>query len=391
MARRVGIDVDDPFGDFTDEAEAIPAHQYDDDDHEYEYVRRSRRRSGRRVLRTVLLIVLLGTLIAAFLAWRFVQGKLDPPGAPGDDVLVLVPEGATTSDIGELLVDEDVITDANVWRYYVRFRSAGPFQAGQYVLRENSSMQEAIDVLSEGPAAPPFVDVTVPEGLTLPEITEAIVDDLPTLSVDRLIELIESGTLRSRYQPPEVSSLEGFLFPETYRFDQGTDETATLQRMIDQFDATADQLNLAGAAAGVGLTPYQVLTVASLIQEESGIPQDAPMISRVIYNRIAQGIPLQVDATTCYILGERPCELTESDLQIESPYNTRLNTGIPPTPIAAPGRAALEAALNPAPGDWLFYVLDPEAEIEGGHFFTADYNEFLQKKDECEAAGLGCG
>jgi UPF0755 protein len=391
MARRGGIDVDDPFGDFTDEAEAIPAHQYDDDDHAYEYIRRSRRGSGRRVLRTVLLIVLLGTLIAGFVAWRFVQGKLDPRGSPGDDVLVLVPEGATTNDIGELLVDEDVITDANFWRYYVRFRGAGPFQAGQYVLRENSSMQEAIDVLSEGPAPPPFVDVTVPEGLTLPEISEAIVDDLPTLSVDRLDELIESGTLRSRYQPPEVASLEGFLFPETYRFDQGADETATLQRMIEQFDATADQLNLAGAAAGVGLTPYQVLTVASLIQEESGIPQDAPMISRVIYNRIAQGMPLQIDATTCYILGERPCELTESDLQIESPYNTRVNTGIPPTPIAAPGRAALEAALNPAPGDWLFYVLDPEAEVEGGHFFTADYNEFLQKKDECEAAGLGCG
>jgi UPF0755 protein len=115
------------------------------------------------------------------------------------------------------------------------------------------------------------------------------------------------------------------------------------------------------------------------------------MIARVIYNRLAQGIPLGVDATICYALDERPCELDEEDLAIDSPYNSRQVAGLPPTPIAAPGRAALEAALNPADGPWLYYVLDPNAEIEGGHFFTDDYDEFLRVKNECEAAGLGCG
>lgn len=393
VARHGGIDVDDEYEDFAHDADAIPSHQYDDDDHEYEYVRRPRRRRSRvrRVGGVTFIVLLLGGLIAGLLSWRFVQRKLDPPGDPGAEVLVLVPEGSTTSDIGVLLEGEGVITDADYFRYYVRFRGGGPFQAGQYVLQENSSMQEAIAVLSEGPVPPPFVQYTVPEGLTLPEISDAIAGDVPTMSADRLNELIDSGQIRSRYQPPEVTSLEGFLFPETYRLDQGSDELLALQTMVNQFDGVADQLRLSTAATQVGLTPYQVVTVASLIQEEARIPGDAPMIARVIYNRIAQGMPLQIDATTCYVLGERPCELTESDLEIDSPFNTRIRTGLPPSPIAAPGRAALEAALAPAAGPWLFYVLDPDAEIEGGHFFTDDYDEFLQKKDECEAAGLGCG
>jgi UPF0755 protein len=398
MARRGGtaggrtFEVDDEYDDFAHDAEAIPAHQYDDDDNEYEYIRpRRRRRPWRRVLLVAVLVIIVGGLVAGLLGWNYVQERVDPPGDPGEEVVVVVPDGSTTSDIGSLLEEEGIIADATVWRYYIRFRGGGPFQAGEYVLRENSSMPDAIETLSAGPAPPPFMQWTVPEGLTLPEITDAIVDDAPTLSADTLNELIGSGQLRSRHQPPEVSSLEGYLFPETYRLDRGSDEVATLQAMLDQFDRTADELSLGTAAAGVGLTPYQVVTVASLIQEEARIPEDAPRIARVIYNRIAQGMPLQIDATTCYILGERPCELTESDLAIDSPYNTRVNAGLPPTPIAAPGRAALEAALAPEPGPWLFYVLDPEAEIEGGHFFTADYNEFLQKKDECEAAGLGCG
>jgi UPF0755 protein len=394
MARKATVDdrgaeAGDDFYDFAND-DAIPSHQYDDDANEYEVIRR-RRRSGRRIFGWSLVVLVVGILVAGLLAWRWVQNRVDPPGDPGDQVAVIVPEGSTTDDIGRLLEDEGVITDAQVFKYYIRFRGGGPFQAGTYTLRENSSMQEAIDTLEEGPAPPPFVEFTVPEGLTLPEITEAMAGGISTLDVDVLNQLVASGQLRSRYQPAEVPVLEGFLFPETYRLDQGSDETAALQVMINQFDGVADQLDLAGGAARLGMTPYQVLTVASLVQEESGIPEDSAKIARVIYNRLAQGIPLGVDATICYALGERPCELTEADLEIDSPYNSRNRAGLPPTPIAAPGRAAMEAALNPEPGPWLYYVLDPEAEIEGGHFFTADYAEFLAKKDECAAAGLGCG
>jgi UPF0755 protein len=382
----------DDYDDFAHDVEGVAPHQYEDDDHEYVPIRRRRQRSlFRRMFGWTLLLLVLGGLLAGLFGYRWVQRKLDPPGEPGEQVLVVVPEGASSAEIGEILADERIISDATFFRYYLRFRGAGPFQAGVYVLAENSSMQEAIDVLDAGPAPPPFVEFGMPEGLTLPEIADAIVEDLPMLSTERLMELINSGQLRSRYQPAEVTTLEGFLFPETYRLDEGADETLVLQTMINHFDTLGDQLLLNEGAARLGLTPYQVLTVASLVQEEAGIPEDSAMIARVIYNRLAQGIPLGVDATICYALDERPCELDEEDLAIDSPYNSRQVAGLPPTPIAAPGRAALEAALNPADGPWLYYVLDPNAEIEGGHFFTDDYDEFLRVKNECEAAGLGCG
>jgi UPF0755 protein len=397
MARRGEVDeqpsdLDDGFDDFAHDVEAIPAHYYSDDEHEYEVIRRRRRRSpGKRVFLWTLVLLIFGALIAGLLTWRWVQRQVDPPGDPGEQVIVLVPEGATTDQIGELLADQGVVTDATVFRYYVRVKGGGPWQAGTYTLQQNSSMQEAIEVLDAGPAPPPFVEFTVPEGLTLPEITEAMAGGVSTLNVDTLNQLVASGQVRSRYQPPEVASLEGYLFPETYRLDEGADELTALQTMVNQFDGVADQIDLAGGAAALNLTPYQVVTVASLIQEEARIPDDMAKISRVIYNRLAQGIPLGVDATICYVLGERPCELTEADLGIDSPYNSRTQAGLPPSPIAAPGRAALEAALHPADGPWLYYVLDPNAEVEGGHFFTDDYAEFLRVKDECAAAGLGCG
>ena len=160
--------------------------------------------------------------------------------------------------------------------------------------------------------------------------------------------------------------------------------------MVAQLDSTLAELDMQGRAQALGLSPYQVLTVASLVEEEAGTDEDRPRVARVIYNRLAEEMPLQIDATSCYVKNEPGgCSLTEADLASDSPYNTRNRQGLPPTPIASPGRASIEAALNPADGDWLYYVLDAEAD-DGSHFFTADYDEFVEAKDRCEAAGLGC-
>jgi peptidoglycan lytic transglycosylase G len=133
------------------------------------------------------------------------------------------------------------------------------------------------------------------------------------------------------------------------------------------------------------------VVIASLIEREAKIPEDQPKIARVIYNRLAQGTPLGIDSTVCYYLAETPCALTASDLKADEPYNTRINAGLPPTPIAAPGIGALQAALHPADGNWIYYVLDPNAATPGGHFFTDSASEFARVKQECEQAGLGCG
>ncbi|MGH9193023.1 MAG: endolytic transglycosylase MltG, partial [Acidimicrobiales bacterium] len=173
--------------------------------------------------------------------------------------------------------------------------------------------------------------------------------------------------------------------------EEGDTEAIVIQRMVAQLDSTLTELDIEGRAQALGLTPYQLLTVASLIEEEAGTDEDRPRVARVIYNRLAEEMPLQIDATSCYVKNEPGgCRLTEADLASDSPYNTRNRQGLPPTPIASPGRASIEAALNPADGDWLFYVLDAEAD-DGSHFFTADIDEFNQARARCREAGLGCG
>src|SRR5205814_1823681 len=149
----------------------------------------------------------------------------------------------------------------------------------------------------------------------------------------------------------------------------------------------AGELGLDQAAAKVGLSPYQVAIVASMIEREARVPDDRGMIARVIYNRLKQGIPLGVDATLRYAL-DRPTEpLRQSDLASKTPFNTRLNKGLPPTPIASPGRSTLEAAINPTPGAWLFYVL---ADATGHHEFATTDAEFQRAVANCRAKGLGC-
>jgi UPF0755 protein len=145
---------------------------------------------------------------------------------------------------------------------------------------------------------------------------------------------------------------------------------------------------VASAQERFNLTPYEILIVASLIEEETKIDEERPMVARVIYNRLREGIPLGIDATSRYEAELAGRDRSELDFESDSPYNTRRIAGLPPTPIAAPGRASIEAALNPAEGPWIYYVLEDEA---GNHFFTDSDSEFLAAKARCRDAGLGCG
>ena len=148
------------------------------------------------------------------------------------------------------------------------------------------------------------------------------------------------------------------------------------------------ELNVASAQERFNLTPYEVLIVASLIEEETKVDAERAQVARVIYNRLSQGIPLGIDATSRYEAELAGRDREDIDFESDSPYNTRRIAGLPPTPIAAPGRASIEAALNPADGPWIYYVLE---DAEGNHFFTDSNSEFLAAKERCRDAGLGCG
>jgi UPF0755 protein len=342
---------------------------------------------GRGRLLLGVAVVLLLVLGAAGV---WVARQINPSGSPGEVRTITVPEGASSSSIGDLLADEGIITSAFVWDWYLRVNGGGPFQAGEYQLAEDSSMGDVVDSLSDGPAPPEERRYTVPEGFTLSEILDRLADPEKGLGIDadELRQLMDSGQVRSAYQPADQPSNEGILFPETYSVDPEATPLQVLQQMVAELDATMAGLEVESAQERFNLTPYEILVVASLIEEETKIPEERPMVARVIYNRLRQGIPLGIDATSRYEAEVEGRDRGDIDFTSSSPYNTRRVKGLPPTPIASPGRASIEAALNPADGPWTFYVLEDEA---GHHFFTDSNSEFLAAKDRCEDAGLGCG
>jgi UPF0755 protein len=332
--------------------------------------------------------ILLGSLVAVLLVavagviW--VQHQIDPPGAPGPAVQVRVEKGMSVADVGKLLQEKGVITSATIFRYYARLNGAPSVQAGLYTFHKHDSMGQAISVLEKGAAVEDQVSLTIPEGLTLDEIADRV-GELPGRSADRFRDLAKGGTIRSQYEPADVDSLEGLLLPETYEFNKGDDEAAILRRMVQTFDETATSLGIASAAAKLNITPYQAVIVASMVEREARVPEDRGPIARVIYNRLQQGMRLQIDATVLYALGEHKDTVLYKDLDVDSPYNTYKVDGLPPGPIASPGKASLQAALQPTPGPWLYYVL---SEPNGKHAFASTLDEFNRLVADARARGV---
>jgi len=382
-------DYDEAHDEAYDDAahDDVDAHEYEDEG-DYDELRRGSSR-GRRVL-TVVLVLVLVLAVAAAGTFVWLQRQLDPPGEPGEAQEIVVPEGSTSDDLGKLLAAEGVISSNFVWGWYLRINGGGPFQAGTYELGANSAVPNVIELLEAGPAPIEERSFTVPEGLLVTEILDRLADPEAGLGFDRatLQQLLDSGQIRWQGQPAEQPSTEGILFPETYRIDAEADEQAVLELLVAQLDSVMTELDVGSAQERFNLSPYEVLVVASLIEEETKVDEERPMVARVIYNRLSEGIPLGIDATSRYeaLLANR--DRSELDFESTSPYNTRRIAGLPPTPIAAPGRASIEAALNPVDGPWIYYVLE---DAEGNHFFTESDSEFLAAKERCRQADLGCG
>ncbi len=371
---------------------------------------RIRRRSGPLVRFSVIALVLV--LFGAFTARaanRWIDGQIHP-GDPGEEVAFTVEEGWTTNDIASELSDAGVVSNAAVFRQYLscpgslRWLLDCPggqeysFQAGQYVLAERMDFDTVIETLAAGPVVADTADlllVTVREGLTLGQISDDLMGQLPLFNADELFAAYLAPEVRWSLMPPDQVLVEGLLFPETYAVDEvgEQDELGLIVRMRQQFDTVVGELDIEGRAAALGVTPYEAVIIASLIEEEAKIDADRAKIAQVIYNRLEAGWSLGIDASTRYAVGKPPGEpLTREDLASDSPYNTRNPNviGLPPTPIAAPGRASLEAALNPEAGPWMYYVLTDEGGVEGAHTFATTEAEFAAAVAVCRDLGY-CG
>ncbi|HEX2239899.1 MAG TPA: endolytic transglycosylase MltG [Actinomycetota bacterium] len=302
-------------------------------------------------------------------------------GVPGDLVSVEIPKGSTVGDIGRILESSGVVPSAFGFRVVAYLEGgAEDIQAGKYELPQGLSARAALEALLQEVPAPDFVTVTFPEGSWLTDFARILERD-SHISGDRFLSLTATAQLRSDLLPDGIDTLEGLLFPSTYQvIDKDTPRTIA-QRLLGQMEEEVAALDQS-AIEDLGISPYEAIIVASMIEAEAKIPEERPMVAAVVYNRLEQGIALGIDATVLYALGEHKETLTASDLEIDSPYNTREVVGLPPTPIGAPGRASLQAAFEPADGEWLYYVLE---DCEGHHHFSESYDEFLQYKRAYQA------
>lgn len=346
------------------------------------------RAGGFRIVRALVALVIL-VAIGWFLyigVRSWFSSQLDPDGEPGAAVTVNIPSGATTGDIAELLEANGVVPNSTFFRYFAEWTGEGNFQAGEYFLNENSSAEEAIATLNIGPIPPEFDRFGVPEGLWVSEMLPQIAEQLPSVTVGELQAVLNSGQLEPRYRPAGVTSWEGLLFPAFYQIEDDATPVEVLAKMNNEFARVTAALGYGAAETTHNLSAYEVIIIASMIEAEARTEEDRAKISRVIYNRLQQGWALGIDATCVYSTGQRGIELTVDVLDdFENPYACRKNTKLPPTPIAAPGKASLDAALNPADGDWLWYVLK---DADGNHLFTDDAEEFEIQKQKSKDEGL---
>ncbi len=334
-------------------------------------------RWGRWVaLAVVLSLVGLGIAASRYYDW------CQEASGPRDPVTFEVRDGQSGSEIVDGLHEQGVVRCGLVSKWLLRRSDVdGEFRAGTFELTTNMTPQAAFEALTTPPEPVPTVRLTIPEGYRLTQIAERVQESLG-IPAGRFMKAVESRKWSvPPYLPKEAASPEGFLFPETYEFVEGdTRPGDVIQELLDQFAVEAEGLPW-DRAQELGVTPYEVVVIASMIEKEAALDEERPLIAGVIYNRLAIPMTLGIDATLLYDDPTPDGQLSFSDLEFDSPYNTRINPGLPPTPIASPGRASLEAALTPADTEFLFYVLCGE---DGHH-------EFGLTAAEHEANRLACG
>ncbi len=329
-------------------------------------------------------IVAIAALIVVGCVGMWYLRQVNPSGDPGAVEVFKVLPTDTVETVSARLQERGLITNARVFRYYVDHNGGLVLTPGDYELRPRDHIGNLMRVLRTPPSLT-YTKVTFPEGFTLEKMSERLSAKLPRTDPLAFMTAVTDGSIKSPIpgQPEGLASLEGLLFPDTYQISADETPSHIAQRMVDLMDLVIRQEDVVNKAYPLQLSAYQVLIIASMIEREAKVDEDRPKIARVILNRLILGMPLQIDATLLY--GQPPGSSPTALSQIDTPYNTYMHTGLPPTPIANPGRASIQAVVNPAPdpsqGDpicvalpvptdchYLFYVV---ADEEGRHAFAA--------------------
>jgi UPF0755 protein len=301
-------------------------------------------------------------------------------GEAGTAKVVIIESGTTAAQIGNLLEQEEVIESSAAFVDLVSERgSENTLHPGKYTFDAGLELLAVVDMLESGTGSSRY-KVLIPEGMAISQVKDRL-DAEGQISGGEYETLVanladfELPSLAGR-QITDVTTMEGLLFPDTYFLSEGEGPDKLIEQQLLAFTNKTSALPWEKSEA-LGVTPYQILIIASLVEKECRVPEERAMVARVIYNRLGQGMTLGIDATVRYAVNNWTEPLTDAELSVDSPFNTRLKTGLPPSPICSPGEAALLAALEPVAGDWLYYVLK---DTTGNHFFTSSYEEFLEAK-----------
>jgi len=293
------------------------------------------------------------------------------PGSLSAQKTVTIPEGASGAEVAAILRKEGLVEHELFFRLALKMiPDSRPIRHGKYRFTLGMSPAQILEKLRSGPGqdgTEPAYKITIPEGLTLLQMAELTPDPEGFLEAAKDPALIQLTGL-------PVSSLEGFLMPETYFFDAPPSGRELVERMLRQFLKNWGDLEKEFSYVA-GMDRLRVVTIASIIEEESRIREERPMVARVIYNRLKKNMPLQMDSTLQYVLNKYGERMLETDKKVQSPYNTYLNKGLPPGPISSPGMSSIRAAVQPAEGEWLYFVSNADGK---SHTFSVTEKEHLK-------------
>jgi UPF0755 protein len=338
---------------------------------------------------------LVGAILAVLVLW-FLFALFQPLHGDGSGrVDVTVPKGSSVSEVGDLLGEKGVIDSSTLFQMRVTLAGKrSELYPGHFTLAHGMSYGAAIDALSQPPIKR-VTTVTIPEGYSRSQAAQLVEED--GLEGDYAAETVRSKYLNpARYGGKGAKDLEGFLFPDTFELKPGAPAADLVQLQLQDFKRRIEGVDMSYAKSK-NLTVFDVLVIASMIEREAGVPGQRKLVASVIYNRLHEGMPLGIDATIRFATGNYEEPLTESELAVDSPYNTRTNVGLPPGPINSPGIEAIEAAARPAKSPYLFYVNKPntcgelafgktEAEFEAD---VAAYNEAREANGGNEPSTCG--
>lgn len=309
-------------------------------------------------------------LLAGFIGFHFISTS---PSNQDEEIIFEVPQGASFQRIAKELETRKLIHNATLFSWYARLKGAtGKIKVGEYEMKTNMTPAQILTVITSGKSVGhPF---TIAEGLNIFEIGELY----EKLGYGRSKDFIDSATDKQFVKSllgEERSSLEGYLFPETYQITKYTSARELLKAMVNRFQAVYAEIE--NQKEVQGLTKHQIVTLASIVEKETGAPDERPRISSVFHNRLQRGMLLQTDPTIIYGLAEQAgktiYKISKADITRPTRYNTYVIKGLPPGPIGNPGREALLAAMKPEKTDYLFFV----SQNDGTHIFTQDYKAHL--------------